>query len=821
MSRLSERLGAILRRGHIDEVRLNAIAEAGVSGTSAPSAGPVAPATPAELAHLRACSRCRKLAVGFRRTAEVLGGAWIDRPVPRGVEIPEGAARVRLGRPGRLDRSEGRRVARRAAISAAIAAILVGVVAGAGLLALRGAGLQPASSAPGEPAAHGTPQVTPYGTPQGTGLVALLPFGQWGTFSWAPDGQHLLVSSEAGSAVYDRSGTLVSSFGQFEGWLDAAHLISGDGHVASIDEPYTGGPQSNSWVVASGHGSAAIIVAVPGCVGDPLIDWYKNGGYVKAGEKATPYGWSPDGKLVLLGHLDCSDEDAQLHGWKGRVDVVDFATGRVLATASSVRGEMAFNPSATRLAAQSDADLEIVTVAGGSVQTIPGARFLSWLDDDHMYYKAGADVEMLVLRSGASASAPAPNSEWAVTSPAGPHLMLDATGTARRIVSADWTTTLLDLSATSLSEFANPAADQTTPSLQSRSWSPDGGLLAVPSSDGTSLALISVTDQPGSVASALPTPIGSPQAIAELDRTALPGPVVALVADPARDAFWFLDGDSGGPIDLYRYDVATAKLSKHAVAGTTYDEVRDRIAVAPNGELWIGAGYEVVIYDPETDHQASLALPSSDPDIQVDPNLGKADPWIAGIAFDATGRALIARNWVRSLAQVDASLHVTGRVGVSDGFPMTGGLTVAGDRVYVLVDPASGLVMGADETGPETGADVKFEAPGLAAVGDRVLTAGTPPGWIDAEGAGAAMIQPVLASADLVAAGPDGTAVLYSSTTGEIQWRDKEGRVSAQGVFKTGAAPRIAALGFDAQGRLWAVEPSGGVYSLVRLSVGP
>jgi hypothetical protein len=83
------------------------------------------------------------------------------------------------------------------------------------------------------------------------------------------------------------------------------------------------------------------------------------------------------------------------------------------------------------------------------------------------------------------------------------------------------------------------------------------------------------------------------------------------------------------------------------------------------------------------------------------------------------------------------------------------------------------------------------------------------------------MIQPVLASADLVAAGPDGTAVLYSSTTGEIQWRDKEGRVSAQGVFKTGAAPRIAALGFDAQGRLWAVEPSGGVYSLVRLSVGP
>ena len=81
--------------------------------------------------------------------------------------------------------------------------------------------------------------------------------------------------------------------------------------------------------------------------------------------------------------------------------------------------------------------------------------------------------------------------------------------------------------------------------------------------------------------------------------------------------------------------------------------------------------------------------------------------------------------------------------------------------------------------------------------------------------------DPVPASADLVACGPNGVAALYSAAAGEIQWRDKDGKVSAQGVFKTGAAPRIAALGFDAQGRLWAVEPSGGVYSLVRLSVGP
>ena len=188
MSRLNEWLGTISRRGHIDEGRLNAIAEAGNSGTIAPSAEPAAPAAQAELAHLRACRRCRSLVVGFGRAAQVLGGAWVDRPVNRGVEIPEGAARVWLGRPDRFGRSDNRRVARRAAMPAAIAAILVGVVATAGLLTLRGTGLQPASSVPGGSVAGATPQVTAHGTPQRTGLVVQLPLG--GQVSWAPDSKH-------------------------------------------------------------------------------------------------------------------------------------------------------------------------------------------------------------------------------------------------------------------------------------------------------------------------------------------------------------------------------------------------------------------------------------------------------------------------------------------------------------------------------------------------------------------------------------------------------------------------------------------------------
>jgi hypothetical protein len=710
------------------------------------------------------------------------------------------------------------RVTQRAAVSAATVAILVGVVATAGLLNLRG-GAQPESTALGGPMSQGTPQ----GAPQGTGLVARLPLtGSWGAFSWAPDGGHLLVRDDSGSRVYDRFGKLVSEFGSIEGWLDATHLIGADGYVADIYESHKSGADVYPWVVPNGHGSAAVIVAEPGCVGDPIIDWYKNGGYVRVGEKATPYGWSPDGKLLLLGHLDCSDEDAQLHGWKGQVQVIDFASGRVLATAPAVRGEMAFDPSATLLAAQSDADLEIVAVNGGQVRTIPGARFLSWLDDSHLYYMSGSSVVLLDLALGAPAGTVVSTAEWQVPSPAGPRLAADATGAARRIAGADGTTTLLDLSSASLLVDTNQTSDQMVSALQQRWWSPDGRMLALASSDGTSVALFSVDPKmKGSIGGALPTPIGSPQAIQELDRTALPGPVSEIVSDPKRDAFWFLGGESGGSTQLYRYDVVTASLSKHAIEGTNFDETRDQLAIAPTGELWIGAGDELVVYDPETDGQASLALPTSDPDVQVDPRLGKPDPWIAGIAFDGSGHALVARNWVRSLAEVDASLHVTGRVDVSDGFPMTGGLVVAGGRVYVLADPASGLAFGVDATGTGKLSNVKFEALGMAAVGDRVLTAGTPPGWIDAKGGGAAMIEPVMASADLVAAGPDGAAVLYSKAAGAIQWRDKDGKVSAQGIFGVGAVPGIVTLGFDAKGRLWAVESAGGGYSLARLSVGP
>ena len=374
-------------------------------------------------------------------------------------------------------------------------ALVIVVVVGAGLLGLRGSGKAGSSSLP-------SPITALPATPAGTGIVARLPFPAGSTFAWSPDGTYLLVAGgeQYTSRVYDRFGRLVSTFGSIESWLDSTHLIDGSGYVADAATNHTGGPTANSWAVANGHGAAAIVVAVPACVGDPLIDWYRDGKYVKTGEKATPYGWSADGKLALLGHFDCSGEDATLHGWKGPVDVVDFATGKTVATAPEVRGEMAFGLDDEDLAAQSDADLRIVDLGTGDVQTIPGVRFLGWLDSESLYAARGDQVEFVDLDP--LAVTPAANNFWQAVSPTGLHLQADLSGAARAILAADGST-LVDLSSASLVAEQYPAADDfITSALQQQWWSPDGRMLALKSADGRSLVLISVDpSKPGPLGS--------------------------------------------------------------------------------------------------------------------------------------------------------------------------------------------------------------------------------------------------------------------------------------------------------------------------------
>ena len=813
-------VGALLGvfgRNHLADRRLFELASEDGAAASSPASAASGPASPAEQSHLDGCSRCRGLLMGFRRTEAVLTGAWADKAVRSGVGVatprnPVEEVQVGRVRGGTVARGHGRRGLAGLLVAAAL---VVAVVAGAGLLGL------------GADRSHVSGPAGTVGIPTGTRIVAQLPIGQYATYAWSPDGAHILVSEgyeETESRVYDRFGNLVAKFGPVEGWLDSSHLIGGDGYVADINTGHMDGPKANSQVVANGHGSAAIVVGVPACVCDPMVDWYRDGHYVRASETVSPLGWSPDGRLLLRGRFDSSRKDAAFTTWAGAVDVTDFATGRVLATAPHVSGAMAFNPSETRLAAESGSDLEILDIGTGATRTVAGARLLGWWNDDFVYY---------LTTGNAIAAAPAtdtteilqgpPPTEWPIPSFHGADLLADWKGSATRIVSADQSTTLLDLTSADLVVPTDLTAGYEAVSLRQSPWSPDGRMLALETADKTTLVLISVDPgQGGAVGTALPTPIGSAAALTPSDNTALTGPVSQLVADTARNAIWFLGGRAGGPVELYRYDVAKASLTKRSIEGSTYDAVQNRLALGPDGRLWIGAGQSLIVYDPGSDSQLSVSLPAADgdPDVQTDPTTGKPDPWVAGIAFDGDGTALIARNWVSSLLRVDASLKVLpDRVEISDGFAMNGGLAVAGGRVYVIADPTQDFGFSADATGAGGRADAKFQAAAMVAVGDRVLVAGSPPSWLAANGGGA-MIAPVMSSADLVAAGPNGTCVLYDSATGKAQWRDKDGKVSLQGAFAT-KPTYVTAIALDAQGQLWATTSSDGAYSLVRLGVGP
>jgi hypothetical protein len=340
----------------------------------------------------------------------------------------------------------------------------------------------------------------------GTGIVARLPMPQWASFSWSPDGAYLLIANSSGSRVYDRHGAATSSFAGDVGWLDASSVIDTSGSIRPIRGGNATGYVANTGVVASGHGAAAIIVARPACEGDPLVDWYRDGAYRRTGEQVTPFGWSADGRYIVEGHLTCSSMDAELHGWKGKVDVVDFASGKTLATMPDVRGEMAFNPSGTRLAAQSDSEVEIADLGGGAVVVAKGVRLLGWTTDHTLALRSGETLEVAELLGGLQVTTPEP-SEMLIPSPVdGIALGIDVHGKAIEVRSPRGS--LLGLRGADLTIDANPepAADEhQSTRLAAAYWSPDGRMLALPTADGLSIALISVDpDRP-----AAPSPYAS------------------------------------------------------------------------------------------------------------------------------------------------------------------------------------------------------------------------------------------------------------------------------------------------------------------------
>lgn len=338
------------------------------------------------------------------------------------------------------------------------------------------------------------PPVGPtHDTPAGSAIVAKLPVPQYGIFSWSPDGRYLLVGNQNGSIVYDREGRQVSQFPGEAGWLDATHVIGPDDSVRSVADSPGLGYMPNAWVVASGHGSAMVVVSVPGCVGDPWIDWYRDGDFVHTDEQLTPFGWSPDGRFALEGHMTCGQEEAELHGWKGDVDAVEISSGKTEVKLTNVRGELAFSPSGKMLAAQSDSDVEIADIDTGSISVAKGVRLLAWVTDQRLALRAGETLEVADLSDGFEVTTPEPSEILVPSVIDGVALGIDVHGAAIEVRGPK--DSLFSLRDEKLAIVANPqpAANEAVYSvLQPTYWSPDGRMLVLPTADGRAIDLISV-----------------------------------------------------------------------------------------------------------------------------------------------------------------------------------------------------------------------------------------------------------------------------------------------------------------------------------------
>jgi hypothetical protein len=342
-------------------------------------------------------------------------------------------------------------------------------------------------------------------TPAGTSVVARLQVEPYAGFSWSPDGAHILVGNQDGSTVYDRHGRKVSEYRGQVGWADESHLLSPDGSIHSIAESQGLGSMSNAWVVANGHGTAMVVVAVPGCVGDPEIAWYRNGSLdLEHRESLTPIGWSADGSLALEGHMTCGAMDGELRGWKGDVTVVDIATGETKVTLHDVRGELAFSPGGKLLAAQSDTDVEVADIDAGTVSVAGNARLLAWTTARTLALRAGETLELAELLDQLKVTTPEP-SEILMPSPIdGVALGVDVKGNALGIEGPE--TGPLGLTDQDLAIDANPqpAADEWVGTwLQPNYWSPDGRMLVLPAIDRQTLVLLSVN--PGQLVGSSPS----------------------------------------------------------------------------------------------------------------------------------------------------------------------------------------------------------------------------------------------------------------------------------------------------------------------------
>lgn len=211
----------------------------------------------------------------------------------------------------------------------------------------------------------------------------------------------------------------------------------------------------------------------------------------------------------------------------------------------------------------------------------------------------------------------------------------------------------------------------------------------------------------------------------------------ALAVDDATHALWAPVLEDDGPGALERVDTRTLAVQSWPLPATGYSGQFERIAVATDGAVWIGAGYTLIRFDPTTGASRSLALPLAVPGelpSATDRSNIMAGTYISALAAEGTG-IVIARANVPYLARFDASLTQTQTLPSPAGPNVVWDMAIgSGGSMYLATGAGSAQHAWTMASTGGTPAEVEASGTFVRAEGDSALLSNGdgPPAWLTA-----------------------------------------------------------------------------------------
>jgi hypothetical protein len=318
-------------------------------------------------------------------------------------------------------------------------------------------------------------------------------------------------------------------------------------------------------------------------------------------------------------------------------------------------------------------------------------------------------------------------------------------------------------------------------------------------------------------------PAASPAAATRLTQIDLPGPAYDLTFDRARDSLWYAVMGSGSRAALYQYAIATGQTSSWTLPATTHNGFLERVAVAPDGSVWVTEEYSVVRVDPASGHVTTHTFPLADADaipgaLDTNPSPGT---WPTAIAFDSQRLALVARHNVRSLTRLDSSIRVVGRVQLPAAIVGPSDLVDSNGVIYAAPYMGSGPAVLLSENGVSIGSTAEdvgrlgLYGTSVAAIGSTGLTRIAPDATMTQWQAG------LYGGPNDRLALVEGGAALYLDGQGLIEWISPSGAVEGRMSFASVpiqvtnplgqpvtalSRDQVGAIAADGTGSVWYVD---------------